>query len=187
MTFLDEEIMYAIISELDPQSSIVVKDLWGRLREACGLMAIYELPTPHFTWFVAETLDIPAVEAVIAGLSAQSREITSYVFGFGIFSGERPVFYLPLVKSQAMIDLHRQIWSDVISLSHQPNRYYSPSFWLPHITLAINDITKESLACALESVAFDPVEMTVSVDNLIVVTQEDEPSSLAFKQFRFQG
>ena len=179
--------MYAIISELDTQSSDLVKDLWGRLREACGLLAIYKLPTPHFTWFVADTLDVAAVEAIIADLSARSKELTSYVFGFGIFSGERPVFYLPLVKSQAMTDLHNEIWSQVISYSQGRNRYYSPNFWLPHITLAINDITKESLACALESVAFEPVEMKISADNLIVVAQEDDPSSLALKQFRFTG
>ena len=179
--------MYAIISELDPESAVVVKDLWGRLREACGLMAIYELPTPHFTWYVAEGLDVPAVESIIAELSVRTRQLTSYVFGFGIFSGERPVFYLPLVKSQAMIDLHNQIWSQAVACSQLPNRYYAPDFWLPHITLAINDITKESLACALESVAFERVEMTVSADNLIVVTQEDDPSSLAMKLFRFKS
>lgn len=179
--------MYAIISELDFKSSVVVKDLWARLREACGLMAIYELPTPHFTWFVAETLDVQAVKTIIADLSARSRELTTYVFGFGIFSGERPVFYLPLVKSQAMIDLHNEIWSQVISYTQRPTRYYSPNFWLPHITLAINDITKENLACAIESVAFEHVEMKVTADNLIVVAQEDDPSSLELKQFRFSG
>jgi len=179
--------MYAIISELDPQSSDIVKDLWGRLRQACGLMAIYELPTPHFTWFVAENLDVPAVEAVIADLSARTRELTTFVFGFGIFSGERPVFYLPLVKSQAMMDLHNEIWHQVMACSQHPSQYYSPKFWLPHITLAINDITRESLVCALESVAFEAVELQVCADNLIVVAQEDDPSSLALKQFRFNG
>ena len=173
--------MYAIISELDFKSSVVVKELWAKLREACRLMAIYKLPTPHFTWFGAESLDVAAVEAIVAELSARSRELTTYVFGFGIFSGERPVFYLPMVKSQAMIDLHQEIWNQVIGYSQHPNQYYSPAYWLPHITLAINDITKESLACALETVAFEPVELTVSSDNLIVVAQEDDPSSLALK------
>lgn len=179
--------MYAIISELDPESSLVVKDLWSRLSEACGLMAIYELPTPHITWFVAEDLDVPVVEAIIADLSARTDLLTTYVFGFGIFSGERPVFYLPLVKSQAMIDLHNEIWNQAVTYSQHPKRYYSPDFWLPHITLAINDITQESLACALESVAFEQVEMTVSADNLIVVAQKDDSASLAMKQFRFKS
>ena len=84
--------MYAIISELDQESSIVVKDLWGRLREACGLMAIYELPTPHFTWFDARNLDVPAVEDILAELSASTFLLTSYVFGFGIFLAKDQFF-----------------------------------------------------------------------------------------------
>jgi len=39
----------------------------------------------------------------------------------------------------------------------------------------------------LESVAFEPVEMRITVDNLIVVAQEDDPSSMALKKFRFMG
>jgi len=179
--------MYAIISEIDSKAGIIVKDLWGRLREACGLMAIYELPTPHLTWMVAEAFDVPVVEALIADITAITDEFTTYVFGFGIFSGERPVFYLPLVKSQAMFALHSQIWRQTLSYSHRPNQYYSPSHWLPHITLAINDITQESLACALESVAFEPVEIRITVDNLIVVAQDDDPSSMALKKYRFKG
>jgi hypothetical protein len=54
--------MYAIISELDQSSSVVVKNLWARLRDACGLREIYNLPTPHFSWLVAEALDLPLHE-----------------------------------------------------------------------------------------------------------------------------
>jgi 2'-5' RNA ligase len=103
--------------------------------------------------------------------------LTSHVFGLGIFSGDRPVLYLPIVKSQAMIDLHNQIWERLGSLADRANGYYSPAFWLPHITLAINDLRRENLACALESVAFEPVELTISVDNLILVVQKGNPSS----------
>jgi 2'-5' RNA ligase len=179
--------MYAIISEIDSKAGVIVKDLRGRMREACGLMAIYELPTPHLSWMVAEAFDVPLVEALIADIAESTDEFTTYVFGFGIFSGERPVFYLPLVKSQAMFALHSQIWRQTLSYSHRPNQYYSPSHWLPHITLAINDITQESLACALESVAFEPVEMRITVDNLIVVAQDDDPSSMALKKYHFKG
>ncbi len=177
--------MYAVISELDPQSSAVVKDLWHRLREACGLMAVCELPTPHLTWLVAETLDVPAIEAILAALSAGTHALASYVFGFGIFSGERPVFYLPLVKSQAMMDLHNEIWRRSTGYCDQLNKYYSPPYWLPHITLAINDITRESLACAMEVVAFEAVVIQVSVNNLIVVSTSDDSASTTYNQFHF--
>mgnify|MGYP001063603042 CR=1 FL=1 len=176
--------MYAIISELDHDSSVVVKDLWARLRDACGLREIYNLPTPHFSWLVAEALDLARAKAIIAELAAQYLMLTSHVFGLGIFSGDRPVLYLPIVKSQAMIDLHNQIWDKLGSMADRANGYYSPAFWLPHITLAINDLRCENLACALESVAFEPVELTISADNLILVVQKGNPPNNVLYQYR---
>lgn len=176
--------MYAIISELDHDSSVVVKNLWARLRDACGLREIYNLPTPHFSWLVAEALDLAQAKAIIADLAAQHLMITSHVFGLGIFSGDRPVLYLPIVKSQAMIDLHNQIWDKLGSMADRANGYYSPAFWLPHITLAINDLRRENLACALESVAFEPVELTISAENLILVVQKGSPPNNVLYQYR---
>jgi 2'-5' RNA ligase len=176
--------MYAIISELDNDSSVVVKNLWARLRDACGLRAIYDLPTPHFSWLVAESLDLPRAKAIIADLAAHHLMLTSHVFGLGIFSGDRPVLYLPIVKSQAMIDLHNQIWNKLGPMADRANGYYSPAFWLPHITLAINDLRRENLACALESVAFEPVELTIAADNLILVVQKGNPPNNVLYQYR---
>jgi 2'-5' RNA ligase len=176
--------MYAIISELDYDSSVVVKNLWARLRDACGLREIYNLPTPHFSWLVAEALDLPRAKSVIADLAAHQKTLTSHVFGLGIFSGDRPVLYLPIVKSQGMIDLHNQIWDKLESMTDRANGYYSPAFWLPHITLAINDLRRENLACALESVAFEPVELTIATENLILVVQKGNPPNNVLYQYR---
>lgn len=179
--------MYAIISEIDQKSSEIVKCLWGRLRDACGVKAIYALPTPHFTWFSAESLDIPKTSSIIAKLAAQSERMTTYVFGLGIFSGEQPVLYLPIVKTQAMIDLHNEIWQQVQEYCDRSNDYYSPPHWLPHITLALRDLRRDNLACALESVAFEPVEMTITAENFIIVAQEGEPVSEALTKYRFSA
>jgi 2'-5' RNA ligase len=179
--------MHAIISELDETASGVVKSFWERLRDACGLKAIYDLPTPHFTWFTAEAFDIPTVRTVIADLATTYRPLITHVFGLGLFSGSRPVFYLPVVKSQDMLDLHREIWEKVQPYCHVPNNYYSVEHWLPHITLALNDVTPINLACALEQIAFEPVEMIVSAVNLIVVAQADVPVNQTLYQYRFNG
>lgn len=179
--------MHAIISELDETATRTVKSFWERLRDACGLKAIYDLPTPHFTWYTAETFNISAAKAVIGDLAAQNQPLTTHVFGLGLFSGSRPVFYLPVVKSQAMLDLHRQIWLEMEPFSQQPNDYYSIAHWLPHITLALNDVTPINLACALEQIAFEPVEMVVSAINLIIVAQADVPVNQTLYQYRFGG
>lgn len=176
--------MYAIISELDADSSAYVRNLWYRFREACGLKGIYDLPTPHLTWFTAEDLDIPASASIIANLAVSTRKMITYVYGVGIFSGVRPVIYLPMVKSKGMIDLHHQIWDQVQGFADLPNWYYTPPHWLPHITLAVNDLSPENLVCALELVSFETIEMTVTVNNLLIVAQETDPASETLHRYR---
>ncbi len=179
--------MYAIISELDAESTESVRYLWLELREICGLKAIYDLPTPHLSWFVAEDLDIRSSAAIIDGLAANNCGFTTRSFGLGIFTGARPVLYLPMVKTQAMIDIHNQVWDQIPIFANQPNRYYEPLFWIPHITLAVNDLSSENLACALDSLAFEILETAVTVDNMIIVEQGADPTNEALHRFRFCG
>lgn len=179
--------MHVIISELDANSSVRVKAFWHKLYQSCGLKAIYDLPIPHITWTISESLDVSRAQSLIANLAARSHGLTTYVFGLGLFAGTRPVFYLPVVKSQEMIDVHNQIWDLVQVCCDNPNLYYSPQHWLPHITLAINDLSRENLACAIETVAFEPIEMTITTDNLIIVVQEGDFPSEVLSQYRFGG
>jgi len=166
--------MYAIISRLDPDSATIVSNLWRRLCKTCGLKEIYNLPTPHFTWFLAEDLDKERVIPLIRQIALMHDPFRVHTFGLGIFSGEKPVLYLPIVKSIEMIHLHRAIWNQIQPYGEDSKLYYSPRLWVPHITLALKDLTKENLACAVNAVAFDPIELFVTVNNLALVAYENE-------------
>lgn len=179
--------MYAIISELDVNSTESVRNLWLKLRRICGLKGIYDLPTPHLTWFVAEDLDIQSSAAIIDGLTANNCGFKTRSFGLGLFTGARPVLYLPMVKTQDMIDIHNQVWDQIPLFAKTTNRYYEPLYWMPHITLAVNDLSSENLACALDSLVFEILEMSVSVDNMIIVEQGADPKNEALHRFRFYG
>jgi 2'-5' RNA ligase len=179
--------MYAILSELDADSAVTVDMLWRRLCGACGAKAIFNIPTPHFTWFSADELEIPTVSSILAQIAEKSTVLTTYAFGLGIFSGEFPVLYLPLVKSEQMSKLHRQIWDQVYTYSQHPKKYYAAKFWLPHITLALNDLTQENLGCALNSIAFEKIELNINVDNLMIAEYQGENSGKILEQYQFNG
>jgi 2'-5' RNA ligase len=179
--------MYAIISELDPESSSTVNGLWLELRRACGLTAIYEVATPHFTWLVAEELKIQKAAPILSQISDQASEMTLHTFGLGIFSGEKPVLYLPLVKSREMIALHEMIWDQIQPYSKEAKLYYSPKLWVPHITLALNDVTRDTLACAVNAIAFEPIELFVKVDNVALAEHEEDQPGHILSQYRFSN
>lgn len=177
--------MYAIISELDPGSSATVSGLWFDLRRSCGLSAIYEVPTPHFTWLAAESMNVDKAAPILSQIADQASLMTLHTFGLGIFAGEKPVLYLPLVKTREMISLHEEIWDQVQPYAKEAKLYYSPKLWVPHITLALNDLTKESLACAVKAIAFESVELFVKVDNLAIAEHEEAQPGKIQNQYRF--
>lgn len=179
--------MYAIISELDADATESVRLLWFKLRNLCGLKAIYDLPTPHLTWFAAEDLDVQSSTPIIDNLAERNCGFATQSFGLGVFTGVRPVLYLPLVKTQEMIDIHNQVWEEIPAFAKQTNRYYEPLYWMPHITLAVNDLSSENLTCALDTLAFETLDILVSVDNMIVVAQGADPTNEALHRFRFCG
>jgi 2'-5' RNA ligase len=178
--------MYAIISELDPESSGTVNDLWHKLCEACGLIAIYDLPLPHLTWMVADDLEINESAPILRQISARTTPLTLHTFGLGVFTGEKPVLYLPPVKSIEMIHLHENIWDQVSPFSKDQKLYYSPKLWVPHITLAINDLTEDNLACAVTAIAFDTIELFIRISNLSIARYEDKKAGDILEVFQFK-
>ena len=177
--------MYAIISELDPQSSRTVNDLWRKLCESCGLTAIYDLPLPHLTWMVAENLAVDKAVPILSQISENSAPLTLHTFGLGVFTGAKPVLYLPPVKSIEMIELHEKIWDQVSPLSQDQKLYYSPKLWVPHITLALNDLRDDNLACAINAIAFDTIELFIRISSLAVARYEDKKAGEILEKFMF--
>lgn len=179
--------MYAIISELDEQSSAKVIEFWKTLREACGLRGIYDIPTPHFTWFVAEQMDVEKTKPIISQIVKNVDPFEIRTFGLGVFSGKQPVLYLPMVKTRQVLNFHDEIWEKLRPHSTDSQLYYSPWLWVPHITLAIKDLTRENLSCAINAIAYEPIELINYVSNLILADYEDERPGQMLERFPFRS
>jgi len=177
--------MYAIISELDPKSSSTVNQIWRELCEGCGLTAIYNMPLPHLTWMVAEDLDIEKSKAYLAQISRRTMPLTLHTFGLGIFTGAKPVLYLPTVKTIEMITLHEEIWRQLSPVSTDQKKYYSPRLWVPHVTLALNDLNQENLACAINAIAFETIELFIRISNLALARYEDKKAGEIIENLKF--
>jgi len=177
--------MYAIISELDKRSSAQVIEFWETLCEACGLRGIYDIPTPHFTWFAAENLDVEKAKPIISQIVENQEPFEIRTFGLGVFSGDHPVLYLPMVKTRQVLDFHDEIWEKLRPFSSDTQLYYSPWLWVPHITIALKDLTRDNLTCAINAIAFEPIELINQVTNLILADYEDERPGQMLERFPF--
>jgi 2'-5' RNA ligase len=61
----------------------------------------------------------------------------------------------------------------MVGIAFHPTLYYSPDQWVPHITLAYNDVTSANIDCVMQSLAFQTFNWEIQIDNLILVAQAE--------------
>lgn len=147
-------VLYGIITPLpEPQHSEVFR-LWEDLEQVCGLRNFWEMPVPHFSWVGMLGFDTEEVRQGLQEIAAQAKPFTARVSSLGIFPGANPVVYLALVKDEPLLRFHEMVWQRLATHLEQPNLYYTPSAWVPHITLAMGEFTPANLGCLIERLAF---------------------------------
>jgi 2'-5' RNA ligase len=166
--------MQAVVSLLEATAYSRIEAMWRVLELKCGLRGIKNTPFPHFSWHVAEGYDPALVSEAIESMVGPSRPFTVQTSGLGIFTGQEPVIYLLISKTEKLLRFHKALWRRIDPLARGSSAYYAPDIWVPHITLAHGDVNKQSLLCALEELAFIPFNWEIKIDNLAVVGQSGE-------------
>ena len=166
-----------IASLLDDLYATRVVGLWKLLESRCGLRGIHtELP-PHFTWPVVDHYDMTRLEPALRAYVWAARNFTVRATGLGVFTGRNPVIYLHIIKDAALLHFHEQLWQWTQSAAIRPSPFYAPHSWTPHVTLAYGDVTRANLGCALETLAFEPFDWEIKVDNLALVCPKEGDST----------
>lgn len=175
--------MFALISELSEPATIQVMHLWRQLNQKCGLQGIFSYPNPHFTWFSAEMLEVERCEPIIEVITQETTAFKVHTSGLGFFDGEDPVLYLPVVKSPQLMRLHQTLWNQLMPYGKGFNAFYSPDEWIPHISLALRDLTLDNLPCAIQSIGNEPFDLVTTVNTIWVVKSENQSTGETLSVF----
>lgn len=173
--------MYVIASLLNPAATQQTQLIWDLLETKCGLMGIKLTPLPHFSWVVSEEFDLARVETEVRMLAQAFDTFYAETTGLGIFTGENPVLHTSLVKTRRLLEMQERIWRSASSCAVRLSPYYEPSSWMPHITLAYRDITRENLGCAVQEIAFRDLNMKVLVDHLALIYEVEGQIGIKFR------
>jgi 2'-5' RNA ligase len=139
--------MQGVVSLLDDQHYARVEAIWEELGQKFDVRGMYVTTYPHFSFQVAEAYEEGACETFLRELAARMCPFRARTAGLGIFTVASPILYIPVVRSPALSDLHREIWCGVRQLvPGAVAHYYQPEEWAPHITLAQGDIDQDKLA-----------------------------------------
>ncbi len=166
--------MLAIASLLDPAADQQVRNLWQILEEKCGLYQIKTAPFPHISWFGCEDLQWKPARQKLTSISRTLPSFQVRSSGLGLFSGAVPVLYVGIVKTLELTEAHDKIWRRLEKNLIGTNELFSPEHWVPHITIARGDLTPSSLSCAIQDLAFQPLEFEILINNISIIYHNEE-------------
>jgi 2'-5' RNA ligase len=163
--------MHGLVSLLPQPYYQQVEDLWKELEEELGLYGIRVTPYPHFSWQIAPDYQFQAMETILRDFADGSSPLTVRTAGLGVFTGPRPVVFIPLVKTIELIEFHARLWESVLPASPDPSPYYHPRSWMPHITLAFEDVQAENIAGVMHILGFRPFAWEMQIDEIALIVQ----------------
>lgn len=161
--------MQGVASVLDARHNAKVEDLWAELEHRFGLKRAC-VAYPHFTYQVAERYHLPGVEAVLREVARATKPMEIITSGLGIFTGERPVLYVRVVRDLLLTKFHDEVW-DAISPFAQGihEHHYGHKNWIPHITLAIEDLTHDNLPDVIRLLSQRPFNWEITINSVSLV------------------
>ncbi len=179
--------MYSIISFLDAEADAKVKQLRAVLMSQHAFLRDALMLEPHISWLTSDELDVHSVGGKLTRMTQTLRPFYLETTGFGIFSGSKPVLYLPVIKTGALSKFHAELWDLLTDELNLSNRLYNPDQWLPHISVFYFEKDEaEALGCALADLVTMDFQLHFTVDHLKIAYYRDEQYGLQSEHY-FKG
>lgn len=159
--------MFAIMTELDSQSARQIEMIRSRAVAACGGdPAPLQWPL-HLSWQGAESYAMGEVEERMRMIAKNVAPITTNIEGVGIFTGSQPVLHLPVTRTPELSALNETLWESLAPLANKSNYYFSPSQWVPHITIVYGTAAAaEAIACMVSQLLSEPLHLNITLDHI---------------------
>ena len=179
--------MAATASLLDDAHATKVQEIWDLLRSEHGLSKVGGSPLPHFSYQCARDFDLALLTEVVGKVAEKARPLKIRTAGLGVFSGPRPVVYIPVVRSPELTRLQLALWSAGAVACEQPLAEYHPAAWIPHITLAQGDLHADRLGALMNTLNDLDLIWEFEVDNLAIVRGRGDLPQELVGRYAFTG
>jgi len=161
--------MHGVVSLLDDEHYALVEHLSDELETELGVRALYNTPLPHFSYHVAEGYDVDLLDSILRRLASGCTKFRVRTAGLGVFSGDHPVLYVPVVRSPLLSALHQKLWWGLAVAGAGTVEYYHPERWMPHITLADGEVLKDHLPDIVRMLNARAFDWEIKVNNLSLI------------------
>jgi 2'-5' RNA ligase len=165
--------MPGVVSVLEGEADLVVRELWREVEERCGFVAQPPGAVPHLTYHVAAAYETEALKAAVQAIAADSRPFEVDCSGIGIFTGSRMVLYLAVARPVALSRFHQRVFEVAQALAVEPGPYWQPQRWVPHVTIAMEGLTADAAGALTAAWAARPIPPPLRISNVAVMDGSD--------------
>jgi 2'-5' RNA ligase len=166
--------MVAIVSLLDAEHSDKLNQLIYSLEREFGLKEVQKTPYPHITWLTVNDGSLQNLKKTLGDVTGICCRFRISTTGLGIFTGEKPVLYIPVLRTENVNQFHGQLHEAVSLVCQEINPYYHPDVWMPHLSLALGDTTPQVVSQALLFLNQQDFRWKVELDNLTLLTKKGD-------------
>jgi 2'-5' RNA ligase len=166
--------MLAVTSLLDSKHSDLVNHIISDFEKEFGLTQVQATPYPHITYLTTEAINLPLLKHYLDRFSNCSKVFHVYTTGIGVFPGDHPVVYIPVLRTQPLNKFHVQLYHDISKLSIDLGPYSKPRLWMPHISLALGDTTSDMMTPMFRYLAQYRFDWEIALDNLTIFRQSEK-------------
>jgi hypothetical protein len=159
-----------IVSLLDEAHEALVLGIWADLEANFGLKGLPGPRHPHVSYQVAQHYDPTRLEQALPRVLREFTAFSMRTTGLGVFTGEQPVIFVPVVRGPALTRLHTALWAAATPAAEGLVDVYGPDTWVPHITLAYGDLDNGMLPEVIGHLHERNYDWEIMVDSLFVVT-----------------
>ncbi len=179
--------MYAVISGLDSQALQYIHELRQVISEKCPSAKEPMALDAHLSWQAAESYRIDLLKEKIATLAKVTAPVKVNANGLGLFTGPEPVLFLMVSRSPQLTEMHRRLWDELIPLADQPNPYFAPDMWIPHVSIFYGDSnTASNLVCGLSELIQRPVSMELTINQIAIAYYKNNKYGVE-SPYKFRG
>jgi 2'-5' RNA ligase len=164
--------MPGVIALLDPASTARVESLWDEMERRFGVAKGFPGGVPHVTFHLS-TYDVePGATAVVGRVAAETAPFTLYSSGPGLFGGPSPILFANVARAPAAADLAVRLNAELTAAGYPAtDLYYTPERWIPHITLAQQNLAGADLGALLAWIAWQPLAWELPITSLSIARE----------------
>jgi len=170
----------AIVASIPEPHATQVADLWQALEDRFGVHSHLTEEFPHFSLHMARSYG-PELEERLRAFAVTHPPLRVRTAGLGMFTRDKQVLYLPLVRNPRLNDFHRELWRAVSGLGEDVAAYYRPERWIPHLTLALDRLDQYNLGGVIHWLSDQKLDWVFDVSELALLTSNGEQRAEPFR------